>query len=179
MTDTLPGSVIYVSAVPSQGACVQLAGVVTCALGPMPLASVATIGIVVTTTVAGVLTNSATVSAVTVDPVPGNNTDSETTTVVVQSADLAITKTDGIATVDPGTSTTYTITLTNNGPSIEPAGVVVSDPIPAGTIPSESEANCAIIAGVFTCTTSAPLGIGASVAYQLTLAVPVRIPSPR
>ncbi len=53
------------------------------------------------------------------------------------SADLAITKTDGVASVIAGTSTTYTITVTNNGPSTVPAGVVISDPIPAGTTGSE------------------------------------------
>jgi uncharacterized repeat protein (TIGR01451 family) len=31
--------------------------------------------------------------------------------------DLSITKTDGVASKVPGTSVTYTITVTNNGPS--------------------------------------------------------------
>ena len=61
-----------------------------------------------------------------------------------------------------GTSTTYTITVTNNGPSTVPAGVVISDAIPANTTGSESEANCAIAAGVFTCTTTAALAPSAS-----------------
>ena len=47
--------------------------------------------------------------------------------------DLAVTKTDGVGSVVAGTSTTYTITATNNGPSQIPAGVVLSDPIPVGT----------------------------------------------
>ena len=36
---------------------------------------------------------------------------------VPQPADLSVTKTDGVTTVVPGTSDTYTITVTNNGPS--------------------------------------------------------------
>ena len=44
-----------------------------------------------------------------------------------------------MASIVAGTSTTYTITLTNDGPSTELAGVVVSDPIPAGTTGSETE----------------------------------------
>ena len=88
------------------------------------------------------------------------------------SADLAVTKTDGVGTVTAGTSTTYAITLTNNGPSTVPAGVVLSDPIPADTNGSESEADCAIAAGAFTCTTSAPIAPGGSRTYHLTLAVP-------
>ncbi len=173
VTDTLPGTMVYVSSTPSQGSCVELGGVVTCALGPIAVTAVATVTIVVTTTIDGVFTDVAAVSATTTDPVPGNDSDSEDTTVALPSADLSVAKTDGVATVDPGTSTTYTITVTNNGPSVEPAGVVVSDPVPPGTTPSESEADCAIVLGVFTCTTSAPLGIGASVSYQLTLALPI------
>ena len=91
---------------------------------------------------------------------------------MTSSADLAITKSDGVAAIAAGTSTTYTITITNNGPSDEPAGVVVSDPVPAGTTGTETEADCAIASGVFTCTTTAPLASGASVSYQLAVAVP-------
>ena len=119
----------------------------------------------------GTFTNTATVSAATSDPVPANNSASQTTTISV-SADLAVTKTDGVASVVAGTSTDYTITLTNNGPSAVAAGVVVSDPIPAGTVGSETEPNCAIAASTFTCTTTAVLASGASVVYHLILAVP-------
>ena len=91
--------------------------------------------------------NTATItSAPATDPTPANNAATDTDT-VTKSADLAIAKTDGVASVVAGTSTTYTITVTNNGPSDEPAGVVVSDPIPAGTNGSESEPDCAIAAG--------------------------------
>ena len=70
-----------------------------------------------------------------------------------------------------GTSTTYAITVNNLGPSTVPAGVVVKDTIPAGTTASESEADCALAAGVLTCTTTAALAPGGSVSYELTLAV--------
>jgi uncharacterized repeat protein (TIGR01451 family) len=136
----------------------------------MVAGGVATITVVVTTTVAAVITNQATVTATTPDPVPANDVAIENTT-VTSWADLSIAKTDGVLVVVAGTSTTYTITLTNNGPSVEPAGVVLSDPIPAGTNGSEAEADCTVGAGVFTCTTSAPLAVGTSVSFQLTLAV--------
>ena len=90
------------------------------------------------------------------DPTPANNTVNNNNT-VRPSADLSLTKTDGVASVTVGTSTTYTITVTNNGPDIEPAGVVISDTIPAGTVGSESEPDCTITAGVFRCTTTATL----------------------
>jgi uncharacterized repeat protein (TIGR01451 family) len=46
-------------------------------------------------------------------------------------ADLSVTKTDGSATYTPGGSTTYTIVVTNNGPSFV-TGATVSDALPAG-----------------------------------------------
>ncbi|MGH2595871.1 MAG: DUF7507 domain-containing protein [Actinomycetota bacterium] len=171
VTDTLPGSVTFVSATSSQGSCAQAAGVVTCPLGTIANGGTATITVVVTTTIDGLITDTAVVSASTPDPAPADNTASQSTTVTA-SADLAITKTDGVASISAGASTTYTITVTNNGPSIEPAGVVITDPIPAGTNGSESEADCSIVAGTFTCTTSAALASGASVSYQLTVAIP-------
>src|SRR5204862_182847 len=79
------------------------------------------------------LTNTATIDSRPVsDPAPENNSASDTDT-VTKSADLAVSKTDGVSSVTAGTSTTYTITLTNNGPSTVPAGVVVKDTIPANT----------------------------------------------
>ncbi len=92
---------------------------------------------------------------------------------ITREADLSIVKTDGTTTVAAGTSTTYTITLTNNGPSSVGAGVVVKDNIPANTTPSETEPNCSISGGVMTCTTTTSLLPGQSVTYSLTLSVPI------
>ncbi|MCX5849151.1 MAG: hypothetical protein NTW65_06850 [Deltaproteobacteria bacterium] len=66
----------------------------------------------------GTLTVPATVSASpgVQDSNTANNTASDTDTLTYQ-ADLAITKTDGKASVNPGSAITYTITVTNNGPS--------------------------------------------------------------
>ena len=174
VTDTLPGSVTFVSATPSQGSCSQLAGVVTCPLGVVSVGATSTISIVVTTTIDGLITDTAVVSSSTPDPVPANNTASQSTTVTA-AADLAVTKTDGVASISAGTSTTYTITVTNNGPSTEPAGVVIDDPIPAGTTGTSAEPDCtdpAVFPFTFICTTSAPLVAGAFVTYQLTIAIP-------
>src|SRR5215216_4238670 len=48
----------------------------------------------------------------------------------VPPTDLAITKTDGVTTVVPGGSVTYTITASNAGPS-DAAGSTVGDTFPA------------------------------------------------
>jgi uncharacterized repeat protein (TIGR01451 family) len=98
------------------------------------------------------------------------------TTPPPDSADLVLTKTDGVGSVAAGTSTTYTITVTNNGPLSVPAGVVVSDPIPAGTTGLESEVDCTFAAGTLFCTTSAALAPSAAISYQLTLTVPTGYP---
>ena len=79
----------------------------------------------------GSLSNTATVSASAgvSDPDPGNNSATDTDTVVA-SADLAVTKTDGVTTATPGGSVTYTITASNAGPSNAP-GTTVADTFPA------------------------------------------------
>jgi uncharacterized repeat protein (TIGR01451 family) len=63
------------------------------------------------------------------DPNPGNNsaTDSDT---LSPSANLAISKTDGVTTVTAGSSVTYTITASNPGPS-NATGAKVVDTLPA------------------------------------------------
>ncbi len=79
----------------------------------------------------GTLSNTATVTAPAgvTDPTPGNNsaTDSDT---LGASADLAITKTDGVTAATAGGSVTYTITASNAGPS-NATGVTVADTFPA------------------------------------------------
>jgi uncharacterized repeat protein (TIGR01451 family) len=79
----------------------------------------------------GTLSNTATVTppAGVTDPVPGNNSASDGDTLVA-SADLAITKTDGVATATAGGSVTYTIVASNAGPSTA-TGATVSDTFPA------------------------------------------------
>src|SRR5262249_9921417 len=80
----------------------------------------------------GTLDNTASVTAPTgtTDPTPGNNSANDKDTLTPQ-ADLAITKTDGVTQVVPGTSTTYTIVVSNNGPSAV-TGASVSDLLPTG-----------------------------------------------
>src|SRR5438132_416642 len=122
------------------------------------------------------LTNTATIdSSPVTDPTPGNNSASDTDT-VNKSADLSITKSDGVTSVTAGTSTTYTVTLTNNGPSTVPAGVVVKDTVPANTTASTSDGRCTIAGSVMTCTTTAALTPSSSTTFNLTLAVAADYP---
>ena len=131
VTDTLPAGVTFVSAAGTGWACSNAGNVsVTCTL---PTLATGTSAPVITVTVtapaqAATLTDTATVTSATADPDPANDTDSATTGVTA-SADLAITKT-GPATVVAGSSATYQLSVTDNGPS-DAASVSVTDTLPA------------------------------------------------
>jgi uncharacterized repeat protein (TIGR01451 family) len=80
----------------------------------------------------GTLANTAVVTAPagTVDADPGNDSATDTDP-LVPTADLSVTKTDGTPTATPGAATTYTMVVTNAGPSAV-TGATVSDALPAG-----------------------------------------------
>jgi uncharacterized repeat protein (TIGR01451 family) len=108
----------------------------------------------------GTLSNTATVGAPggVTDPTPGNNSATDSDTLNPQ-AELSITKTDGATNVNAGTSTTYTITASNAGPSNVPAATV-ADTFPAFCVsPSWTCAG----AGGGTCTASGSGNINESV----------------
>src|SRR5438045_1809106 len=77
------------------------------------------------------LSNTASVSSTTSDPTPGDHSATEATTVNT-AADLSITKSDSPDPVLAGNNLTYTIAVTNGGPSVA-RGVQVTDPVPANT----------------------------------------------
>jgi uncharacterized repeat protein (TIGR01451 family) len=79
----------------------------------------------------GTLDNTATISSATPDPNAANNTATDSDTIAA-SANLSLTKAlNGSGNVTVGTNVTYTLTVTNNGPSTA-TGVVVTDTLPAG-----------------------------------------------
>ena len=85
----------------------------------------------ISSTATGNLVNTATVTppAGTTDPNGANNSATDTD-IAAPVADLSVSKTDGSATYSPGGSTTYTIVVTNNGPSFV-TGATVTDILPA------------------------------------------------
>ena len=72
--------------------------------------------------------NTAAVTSDTPDPDPGNNTSSEAIP-IEQSADLSVTKTGSPSPVSAGGVLTYTVELSNLGPS-DAQNTVLSDPLP-------------------------------------------------
>jgi uncharacterized repeat protein (TIGR01451 family) len=78
----------------------------------------------------GDLKNTATINGRTYDPKPDNNKAEDTVT-ARPLADVAITKTSTKPYVVGG-QVTYTLTVTNNGPSVSVAPITVEDTLPAG-----------------------------------------------
>jgi uncharacterized repeat protein (TIGR01451 family) len=90
----------------------------------------------------------------------------------VPQADLRVAKSNGSSSVAAGGTTIYTITLTNDGPSTVPPGVVVKDDIPVGASGSEIEPDCLLnTSREFRCTTSSALAPGDSTSWQVTVNV--------
>ncbi|MBK7474081.1 MAG: DUF11 domain-containing protein [Betaproteobacteria bacterium] len=103
----------------------------------------------------GNLVNTATVTAGTgqTDPTPGNNTATDTDT-PAPSTDLAITKTDGSPTYAAGAPISYSIVVSNAGPS-NATGASVADTVPANI--TGVTANC-VATGTASCGTNGTAG---------------------
>jgi uncharacterized repeat protein (TIGR01451 family) len=140
-TDTLPADVTFVSESQDSGptfTCTDPAigsgGKVSCTIASLASGSTAsfTVTVLVSATPSGAIENTASVSSSTPDYSEASNNSSTVITSVQTASDLAITKTDSPDPVQAGSTITYTITVTNNGPE-DVGNVVVSDDVPAGT----------------------------------------------
>src|SRR5439155_115437 len=120
--------------------------------------------VTVTAPPTGTLLNVAWADAATVDPDSTNNNGSlpasRVTTTVDERADLSVSKT-GPATVNAAQNLTYTITVSNNGPS-DASAVVVRDTLPAGVTFVSASNGGTLAAGVVTWPSVASLANGAS-----------------
>ncbi|GGZ45133.1 hypothetical protein GCM10010387_44520 [Streptomyces inusitatus] len=167
VTDAIPAGLA--NAATTTPGCSITAGTLTCTGGPLAVGDSATIALTGTAPNAGTITNTATVDGNDPDPDPGNNTDTTNTTVTplpVPEVDLAVTKT-GPASVLPGDSVTYTITVSNNGPD-DSTGWTLTDAIPAGLEnAATTTSGCSISGGTLTCTGGA-LTAGDSTTITLT-----------
>ncbi len=172
-SDTLPAGTTFVSLPAVAGWSCTTGATVSCSNPSFGVGSAVftlTVAVAPGTAAGTVLSNTATVSSATADPSPGNESATATTTVGA-SADLSVTKTDSPDPVTAGTNLTYTITVTNAGPS-NAATVSLSDTLPAGT----TFVSLPAVAG-WTCTTGATVacsnpsfGVGSAV-FTLTVAV--------
>ncbi|HXU31496.1 MAG TPA: ExeM/NucH family extracellular endonuclease, partial [Thermoanaerobaculia bacterium] len=118
-SDTLPAGTTFVSLPAVAGWSCTTGATVSCSNPSFAVGSAVftlTVAVAPSVTAGTNISNTATVTSATGDGTPANNS-ATATTAVAGSADLSITKTDGVATVTPGGSTTYTITVSNAGPS--------------------------------------------------------------
>ncbi len=140
----------------------------------LPIGTTATFTIVTAINAAatGTLANTATAtpSAGIVDPTPANNTATDTDT-LTPTADLAITKTNALTSVVPGTPVSYTITASNSGPSAV-AGATIVDNVPASLVGASwtciatAGGSCAA-SGTGAISDTVNLPVGATVTYTV------------
>lgn len=130
VTDNLPSGVSFTSGTSSQGTVTNASGVVTGSLGTLAPGATATMTIIVGVNGAtrGTITNTVSVVGAETEPVTTNNNASQDT-VINGSVDLVITKVDSVDPVAVGSALSYTIEVTNNGPSTA-TNVVVTDNLP-------------------------------------------------
>ncbi len=127
VTDPLPAGTALLAA---SAGCSVAASTLSCTIGTLAPGASTAVGVTISTPpLPGLLTNVATVSATETDPVPANNTEPEDTT-LVQRADVRIAKA-GPASATPGSTVVYTLSITNDGPSVAD-NVTVTDATPAG-----------------------------------------------
>jgi uncharacterized repeat protein (TIGR01451 family)/fimbrial isopeptide formation D2 family protein len=181
VTDTLPSGETYVGATGSGWGCAASGQVVTCTddTNLVEGTSAATIDLTVAVSpslVSASVTNDASVSSPTSDPNLSNDSATDTTSIDT-SADLSITKTH-TGTFDAGSGGTYTLTVTNHGPSDAALPLTVTDPVPSPfTLVSAnggSEWDCTALANDASCLAVSVLPAGGTAA---SISVVVSIPS--
>ncbi len=116
LTNTFAPGLVITSATASQGTAVTSSNLVVCAFNSLALGARATATITVVPLAEGAVVASSRVSAAQNDPIAGNN--SATAVVAVgPAADLALSIVDNPDPVVTGNELTYTVTVTNRGPS--------------------------------------------------------------
>jgi uncharacterized repeat protein (TIGR01451 family) len=177
VTDTLPAGYAFVSATPSQGTFNSLTGVWD--VGTVGVGAIATLAAQMTVNLTGPYgTNTAEVTAADLndpDSTPNNNDPAEDdqasiTPVPAPVADLSVTKIVDNAAPLVGATITFTVTVSNAGPS-GASGVVVGDPLPAAfTFASTTPSQGSYDSGTGQWSVGS-LGVGASATLDLGVTV--------
>ncbi|HYC82196.1 MAG TPA: hypothetical protein VEB65_10445, partial [Solirubrobacterales bacterium] len=169
ISDPLPAGTQFVSA--SEG-CTQAGGTVTCVLGELKVGDTHDYQVTVKVPLASAdkdLVNTATVKGHEADPETENNS-STVTTKTGPAADLEIRKTMGAA--EAGQPLSYTLAVTNHGPSRSSA-VTVHDTLPAGVSfksAQASQGSCSASGSTVTCNLG---GLDSGASAQVTITVDV------
>jgi uncharacterized repeat protein (TIGR01451 family) len=116
-------------------------------LGTLPVYGSAVVSVVTIPTIPGLATSVATVGSSTINPNPINTTASATVDVTLPNADLAVTLTATPTSLLQGGLLTYTIAVTNNGPSIASQVTLINTPPPNVNLISASTTQGSISGG--------------------------------
>jgi uncharacterized repeat protein (TIGR01451 family) len=178
ITDTIPAGISGVTATPGPGvSCSIAAGTVSCTVpGPWASGSPRTVtlaGTVDRSTAGSPLQNTATIAGAEFDPSLANNS-SQATTSISTAADLRVSKTADRATANVGDTITWTVTATNDGPSVA-TGVTITDDLPTGTTllsATPTQGTCSTVGAQEVCALGT-LGSGATASVSLSARVQV------
>ncbi|MDW8396424.1 MAG: choice-of-anchor Q domain-containing protein, partial [Anaerolineae bacterium] len=181
VTDVLQGGATFGNVLLAVGLSLQssVTNAVTFTVSTLPAgSSVAVVYTVTAPSEGGLVTNTVMAASSTIDPVPTNNTASTTVT-VTPVANLQISKAQTFSTTIAGTippsgTITYTLQVTNTGPSTA-SFVTVTDNLPAGLVfvsASGAGWSCSFSAPTVTCTRPT-LSVGAAPAIQIVATAPV------
>jgi uncharacterized repeat protein (TIGR01451 family) len=180
-----PATNVTISDTPSNLTIVSVSGACSALPCTIPsLASGATATITVTATIAGpgAFDNSATVTSDLPDPDPSDNTDNAGNGASAQpTADLSVVKTRTSASpAVAGSSVTYTIVVTNAGPSAV-AGALVEDTLPSelggATWTCSPASACGVASGSGNLSLPVTLAAGDSATVVVTATAPTTTPS--
>ncbi|HEY0173592.1 MAG TPA: DUF11 domain-containing protein, partial [Pyrinomonadaceae bacterium] len=172
VTDTLPAGLSYVSATGTGWTCGASGQTVTCtrsnALGVGASYPAITLVVNVAQAAGASLTNTASVSGG--GQTNTSNDSASDPTTVVSSSDLSLSKTVNNANPIQGQNVTFTVTLTNNGPT-NATNVVVTDALPSGLTFVSATPSAGTYATGTGAWTVANLASGASATLQLVALV--------
>jgi len=180
ITDVFQGGATFGSVVAVVNAAYQsnTSTAVTFTVGTLPVSGTAAAVYTVIAPPSGVITNTATVGSNTIiDPSLIDNAAS-TTTPVTPVANLSISKVQSFVTgitgtISPTAQITYTILVTNNGPSIA-TDVIVTDNLPTGltSISATGSGWLCNVSGLTVTCTRPTLDVGSAPAIQIVATVP-------
>jgi uncharacterized repeat protein (TIGR01451 family) len=133
VNQSLPGSVVFASATASQGSVSFAGGTVVGNIGTIPITGVATMTVTVTPTQPGIISSTANVNSNDPDPDSANNSATVLSQVNPPSADLTVGLLDAPDPALVGELLTYTVSVTNNGPTTA-SGVTVTNNLPLSVV---------------------------------------------
>lgn len=171
LNDTMPPGVTALGATTDTGSCGIAANTVSCQFGDLAKDATAKVTITARGDQPGNPVNLATATSNTPEIDPDDNED-EAPVEILAASDVAIVK-SAPATVEANSTLTYTLAITNNGPS-DATDVTATDNLPPNVDFRSADAGCSAVSGTVTCDVGG-LAAGDTVERKITVFVPYAI----